>query len=425
MEQKRWIRIIPIALVMYTIAYVDRTNVSLCLDPHISTMMSDLLMDDKLKGEAVGVFFYGYMLLQMPGGFFASRWSARKVISLCLLFWGVSAVGCGLAHSVGQFEVMRFLLGMSESAIFPATAVLLTQWFPKAERARANSLWLLCQPLAVAGAAPITGKLLDALNWRYTLVLEGALPFLWLPVWWFCIRDHPSEAKWISLEERNHLEETLRKEAAESEPPQPVPLRKRLVQPSLYVMIVFYFLHNCSAYGLMTFFTDTLKGYGFTGLQYGLLFALPYAVTAVLMVVNSWHSDKTKERHGHTAIAYFIGGLGLILSVVYRNHFWLSYVFLCSAVPAPFVGMCPFWALIAETIPKSVLGFTIGLVNAFGNLGGAVGPSLVGWMSKEYKSTDVAFIALGVGTMACAGLAFMLPRPKTLASILPPVKPLH
>src|ERR1700722_19073685 len=162
MPHQRWLRIIPAALVMYTISYVDRTNVSLALDPKISSLMHDLMMDDRMKGQAAGIFFLGYILLQAAGGHLANRWSAKKLVSLCLVFWGICAVGCGLSHTFGQFEIMRFLLGMAESCVFPATLVLLAHWFPRSERARASALWNLCQPLAVAGSAPITGWLIGA-----------------------------------------------------------------------------------------------------------------------------------------------------------------------------------------------------------------------------------------------------------------------
>ncbi|HEV2452690.1 MAG TPA: MFS transporter, partial [Verrucomicrobiae bacterium] len=150
MTHQRWLRIIPVALVAYTISYVDRTNVSLSLDPRISTMMRDLAMDDRMKGQAAGIFFLGYALLQAFGGHLAVRWSAKKLVSLCLVFWGVCAIGCGLAKTFTQFEGMRFLLGMAESSVYPAIVVLLAHWFPRAERARANAAWNLCQPLAVA-----------------------------------------------------------------------------------------------------------------------------------------------------------------------------------------------------------------------------------------------------------------------------------
>src|SRR5437764_1031172 len=195
MTQERWLRIIPVALIMYTISYVDRTNISLALDPKISTMMKDLLMDDRLKGQAAGIFFLGYVLLQIPGGYWAHRWGAKNLISILLVLWGLCAVACGLASTFRQFEVARFLLGVAESGVFPATTVLLASWFPKSERARANAYWNLCQPLAVVGSAPITGWLLGAYGWQPMIILEGMLPFIWLPIWSFFIRDHPRDAK--------------------------------------------------------------------------------------------------------------------------------------------------------------------------------------------------------------------------------------
>src|ERR1044071_6656980 len=152
---QRGLRIIPVALIMYTISYVDRTNVSLALDPSRSTMMRDLLMDDRMKGQAAGIFFLGYVLLQIPGGYLANRWSAKKLIAILLVLWGIAAVGCGLASNFAQFQTMRFLLGVAESGVFPATLVLLANWFPRTERARANGYWNLCQPLAVAASAPL------------------------------------------------------------------------------------------------------------------------------------------------------------------------------------------------------------------------------------------------------------------------------
>jgi MFS family permease len=410
MTNRRWLRVIPIALIMYTISYVDRTNVSLALDPKISTMMKDLIMDDRMKGDVVGIFFIGYVLLQIPGGYLASRWSARKVVSLCLLAWGICAIGCGLARTFWQFGVMRFLLGVAESAVFPATLVLLANWFPRAERARANGYWQLCQPLAIVGSAPLTGWLLGKYGWQQMLILEGILPFVWLPIWWFGIRDHPREAKWISAEEMNHLETTLQREAAESKPLQKVSWLESISRPSVFVMVAIYFLHNCAAYGCMTFFTSGLKDQGFSALQYGFLFAAPYAVTAVMMVLNSWHSDKTQERRGHVAAVYLLSGVSLILSVLLSGHFWLSYALMCLAIPGPFAAMAPFWAIPSETLPRSVMGPIMGLVNAFGNLGGFVGPSVVGWLMNEYHSTAISFNALGVGMVICAGLAFLLPK---------------
>ena len=147
----------------------------------------------------------------------------------------------------------------------------------------------------------------------------------------------------------------------------------------------------------MTFFTDGLKAKHFSGVQYGLLFAAPYALTAIIMVLNSWHSDRTRERRGHVALVYIISGSSLILSVLAKDHFWLSYVFMCFAIPGPFAALAPFWAIPTETLPGSVFGPVIGLVNALGNTGGFAGPYIVGWLKTEYHSTAIPFNAAGIG----------------------------
>jgi sugar phosphate permease len=410
MIQRRWLRIIPVALIMYTISYVDRTNISLALDREISSMMKDLLMNDRMAGDLAGIFFLGYLVLQIPGGYLASRWSARKTISVLLVFWGVCAVGCGLSRTFREFEVWRFFLGVAESGVFPATLVLLANWFPSSERARANAYWYLCQPLAVAGSAPVTSALLKSYGWHNMLIAEGALPFLWLPIWWFGVRDHPREAKWISAEERDDIETALRKEAADLESLGKASVLDRFREPTIYVMILLYFLHNCAAYGCMTFLPRTLEGRKYSPLQHGILFAVPYAITAVVMVITSWHSDKTRERRGHVAAVYALSGTSLILSVLCREHFWVSYGFLCLAIPGPFSAMGPFWTIASEIMPRNVLPLVVGMVNAFGNVGGYVGQKFVGWLSDLNHSTAAPFNVLGLGMLACAGLAFLLPK---------------
>ena len=404
---------------MYTISYVDRTNVALALDPKLSTMMSFLGMDDRIKGNAVGIFFFGYLVLQIPSGYLASRWSPRKLVAIFLVAWGACAVGCGLVNTVTQFKVMRFMLGVAESGVFPATLVLLANWFPRQERARANAYWNLCQPLAVAGAAPVTGALLGVWGWRWALILEGALPLLWLPMWWFFISDHPREAKWISKEEREYLEATLSREAAELEPAREGSawdaFTRRPVLPAVLVMVPIYFFMNCAAYGCNTFLSEALKGHGkdFTPLQTGLLYAVPYLVTAVVMVITSRHSDKTQERRGHVAAVYTVAGLCLIASVLTsRYSFWLSYAFLCFAIQGPFAGLAPFWAIPAETMPRAVVGTVMGLVNAFGNVGGWAGNYAFGWLKKSTGDILVPFAVLGVALLIAALLCSLLPKRK-------------
>jgi predicted MFS family arabinose efflux permease len=184
----------------------------------------------------------------------------------------------------------------------------------------------------------------------------------------------------------------------------------RLRHPGLYLMIIIYFLHNCAAYGCMTFLSRTLNNQGFSKRQYGWLFAIPYVVAAIIMVLNSRHSDKTLERRGHVAAVYLLSGTSLILSVALSGHFWISFGLMCLAIPGPFAALAPFWAIPGETMPRPVMGLVIGLVNAFGNVGGYVGPKLAGLLTKKLGSLEVPFAVLGAGMLIAGGLSFLLPR---------------
>jgi len=162
----------------------------------------------------------------------------------------------------------------------------------------------------------------------------------------------------------------------------------------------------------MTFFTTVLNGQGFGPVQTSLLFAVPYAVTAVIMILVSRHSDKKRERRGHVAAVYAMSGISLILSVVFHQYFWVSFAFMCLAIPGPYSGMAPFWAIPGETLPRNAMGLVMGTVNAFGNLGGFAGPYIIGALSDRYHSTAIGFTVIGVGMLGCTALAFLLPKAK-------------
>jgi len=323
---------------------------------------------------------------------------------------------------------MRFLLGVAESGVFPATLVLLANWFPRVERARANGYWNLCQPIAVVMAGPLSGWILDKWvltswaqstglpGWRVMLIIEGALPFIWLPIWLYFIRDHPRDAKWISREEREEIEARLRQEATDIEPVKPLPLWRAFLQPAVFVMLPIYFLQNCAAYGCNLFITSSLHrtDVKFSGFQEGILFAVPYCVAVVAMILNARHSDKTHERRGHVALVYSISGVALIVSALLKEYsFWGSFFFLCFAIQGPFAGLAPFWAIPSETMPRRVMGAVMGLVNAIGNLGGFLGQYIVGWLKQETGGIAVPFAVLGMGLLVAAALCFLLPRSKS------------
>ncbi len=403
---RRWRRIIPVALAMYTIAYIDRTNISLAL-PYMSP---DLHMGPEESGSAAGVFFWGYLFLQIPGGYLAERWSAKKVVSILLVLWGVCAAGSGLVTSSRQFWMMRFLLGITEGGVFPATIILLANWFRPAERARANAYWMLCQPLAIVISSPLSGWILGHWNWRVLLVAEGALPFVWLVVWSIAIDDRPATARWLSPREREYLLEAL--------PPMPSAKSENRLRPIVrslgdfptWTLVALYFFLNCGGYGYLFWLPSALLAVKrLPSFWLGILFAIPYLLAGAGMVVNSRHSDATQERHLHVAVPLLLSGALMFGSVLAGNSSPLvSYPLICLAGANLYSSLGPFWAIPTESLATRSAGVSAGLVNALGALGGFFGPLVVGVLRGRTGDFRMAFVALSASLLLAGMLAFML-----------------
>src|ERR1700675_5042401 len=267
----RWVRIIPVALIMYTIAFIDRTNISLAL-PKISR---DLHLDPQQAGTVAGIFFWGYLVLQIPGGHLAKHWSPKKFISVLLVAWATFAVGCGFARTYHELLLLRLLLGVAESGVFPATLILLSHWFSRAERARANAFWLLCLPGAVIVSSPFSGWVLDHWNWRVMLVAEGALPCVWLAIWLVFVQDHPDEAKWLPEGERVRLVETLRQESSELQGSGKVPYLRALLRPEVFLLAAVYFCFVSGQMGLLFWLPSAMEKFRkLSSLSTGILYTL-------------------------------------------------------------------------------------------------------------------------------------------------------
>ena len=407
MKSQRWLHIIPVAFIMYTIAFIDRTNVSLALP----SMSRALHMDPTQAGAAVGAFFWGYVVLQIPGGYLAQRWSAKRFVAILLVVWGLCSVGCGLVQSGRQFWVMRLLLGGAEGGVWPAVLVLLAHWFPRGERARANAYWMLCLPVAVMVSSPLSGWILGRWNWRVLLIVEGALPFFWLVIWWAFIDDYPQEAGWISTEERDYLEATRYAESHEIDAGKPAPFLPTLLKPTVLVMVGIYLMLNFGNYGSLFWLPSALgNARKMSNLLVGVLYTIPYVLSAMGMILLSRHSDQRCERRGHVAAGLAWGGAGMMACALLAGHApgW-SFVAISLAGAGSYGMLGPFWAIPTETLPRSVSGPAMGLVNALGNLGGYFGPLAVGFVYHRTGDFRYAFGLLSLAYLLGAALTQLLP----------------
>ena len=402
----RWMRIIPVALIMYTIAFIDRTNISLAL-PHISR---DLHLDPQQAGTVAGIFFWGYLALQIPGGHLAKHWSAKKFISILLVVWALFAVGCGLARTYHELLLLRLLLGIAESGVYPATLILLSHWFSRSERARANAFWLLCLPGAVILASPFSGWILDHWNWRVMLVAEGSLPFLWLTIWLIFIQDHPHQASWLPAAERDALVDTLRRESQGLEDSGTVSYLSALLRPQVFLLAAVYFCFVSGQMGLLFWLPSAMaKFQKLSSLSTGLLYTVPFIVGAVSVLLVSRHSDRVRERRLHAAGAMLFGGSCILLAVATIGHsLLLAFAFIALSGVGAYGPMGAFWAIPTETLSPRIVGSVMGFVNAIGNLGAYFAPLIVGYLNKRTGNFLSGFAYLGIITLVAAGLALFL-----------------
>jgi MFS family permease len=411
MQDERWLRILPFATVTYAISFINRANVSQALP----SMSRDLHMNSVQAGTVAGIFFWGYLVLQVPGGYLASRWSTKWFVSILLVIWGGAAVGCALVHSWQQMWVMRLLLGVAEGGMYPATLVMISHWFPRKERARANSLFSIAVPISLIIAAPLSGWLLDRWNWRVMLAVEGALPLLWLLFWISFIYDYPHQAPWISERERDHLESEFKKDVASREPASREFFFRALFAPQALLLTLIKLLMLSGQLGYLFWLPSAIeKAKNTSHFLAGLLYMIPFVVGAISMVLISYSSDKKHERRGHVAFAMTIGGLALFGGVLTSEVSpILSYTLVCLAAVGAFAPLGPFWAIPTEVFSRKMAGSVAGFINGVGNLGGFFGPLLVGYLNKRTGNFSSGFALLGAFMLLGSVLSFGLtPRPQ-------------
>jgi MFS family permease len=363
----------------------------------LPSLSRDLHMDPGQAGNAAGIFFWGYLLLQIPGGHLANRWSAKRFISILMVAWGIAAVGCGLVRTWHELWAMRLLLGITQGGVFSATLVLISHWFPRGERARANALWMLCGPIALIISSPLSGWILDHWGWRVMLISEGCFPFLWLAIFNMLIYDHPRDARWISAGERKYLEDTLESQAAELERVHPEPTLRAIVRPQVLLLVLIYFLRMSTEVGFLMWLPSAIeKARKLSSTGIGGLATFPFLVAIVAMLVNSWHSDKTGERRAHVAVPFALGGVFLLIAV------WLSqyspvtaFAFACLTTVGTYGPLGPFWSIPTETLSRNVAATAMGVITALGSLGGFFGPLAIGYLKKHEGNFQHGFGLIG------------------------------
>jgi sugar phosphate permease len=402
----RWLRILGIALIMYVMSFIDRVNMAMAAP----AMRAELGLSPAAIGFAAGFFPWGYIILQIPAGRLAGVWSAKRVILIQLVLWSTVALSTAFVHSGTELILNRFALGLAEGGVLTCTIVLIRAWFTRAERARANTLFLLSLAIGPVIANPISGIVLAYVGWRAMFVVEALPALLWGLVWWWAIADGPHEARWLHPAERERLVAALAAESAQVEAPRGHWL-STLWHPAVLLLAFYNFAALTAEYGVNFWLPTVLKETGRLILTVGFLSAIPYAVGALLMILVAWNSDRTQERKWHMIGATAAAGILLMLASLAPQGSTFAILFCLTLSIGAFLGRFgPFWTLPSEILPPAVAGVGIGLINGAGNLGGTVGPYFFGYVRTMTGTFSLALLVGGLSLVVGSLIAVPIKR---------------
>jgi len=401
-------RLMPFVFLLYVISYLDRVNVSYAG----LQMTRELHFSDSVFGLGGGIFFIGYFLLEVPGSILAEVWSARKWIARIMITWGIVASLSGLIHSEQQFYWLRFILGVAEAGFVPGIIVYLSHWYRPQDRGKAIAIFFAAIPASAVIGGPLSAIFLNlhwlGLNgWRWLMILEGLPAVIIGIVTLFYLTDHPQQAKWLKDDEREWLVNELKREdkLAHMSP------WKALGNPLVLLMAVTLLLGLTATYGVSLWLPKMVQRLSAFGLsKVSLIAAIPPLCALPAMMLNAAHSDRTGERILHAAIPRTMAGVAMVICAFSTGNIWLSVLLLSIATIGFYSAHPGFWPLPNLLLGKTAAAASIGLINSFGNLGGFIGPYVIGYISDRFGGFERALFALGISSIA-SGILILFLRP--------------
>jgi MFS transporter, ACS family, tartrate transporter len=396
------LRLLPYVFLLYIIAYLDRTNLSVAA----LRMPHDLGFDYGVVGFGAGIFSFGYVILEIPGTIIVERWSARRWLTRIMISWGLVTIGMAFVRTPHQFYAARFLLGLAEAGFFPGIIVYLTHWFIYEDRAKAVAGFMAAIPLSYAIGSPISGLLLGAHwgglhGWQWLFILEGLPALFFGVITWFYLTDWPREAKWLPADERDWLVNQLESERRAKNSVGSYTVWQALRHRDVVILTALHFVQNGSAYALAFWLPTMLKRLsGLSDFRVTLLIACPNLLGLLAMQVNGWHSDRTAERRWHTAIPLWTTAAALLILSV-ADWGTIPSLFLFSIAAASLLAFVPvFWAMPSAFLSDSAAAVATGTINCFSaGLGGFLGPALVGYQAARTHSFRSGFALLMVALL--------------------------
>jgi ACS family tartrate transporter-like MFS transporter len=423
---KAYLRLLPLLFVCYIIAYVDRTNVAVAK----LTMGEDLpAFDSYVFGFGGGIFFVGYFLLEIPGSLIVEKWSARKWICRIMVTWGIMAAATAFVTTPFQFYVVRFLLGVAEAGFFPGVLVYLTHWFPSRDRARAISYFLIAAPIAMLMGPSISQMFIDIGRTRLVdgvavtnPMLLGMAGWQWIYVFWgipavvmgvvvlFFLTDRPRQAMWLTQEEREALESELEREKVAKMVARHHSILAALTNGRILLLSMAYFGIVTANYGVEFFLPSILKDwYSLEPRHAAMLATLPSLLIIPGQLFVGWSSDRFHERRWHAVLPVVMGAVLIFLSTRTQGNIYLTLTCFILGAAGMKSYMPAFWSLPSLFLTSTAAAGSVGMINSIGNLGGFLGPTVMGYVDKEFASYLYGLYFLSFTSICSAALITLLP----------------
>lgn len=408
MRKVTW-RLVPFLMACYFIAYLDRVNVAFA-GP---TMMQSLGLTAAAFGGAAGIFFIAYFFFEIPSNLALNRFGARLWISRIMVTWGVISGAQAFVTGEVSLYVIRLLLGIAEAGFFPGIIFYMTLWFPAAYRARIVGLFMFAIPVSTVIGSPISGYILNlhgALGlegWQWIFLIE-ALPAIAMAVAvLFYLIDKPTEAHWLTVEEKTWLQSRLDAEQRNREEH----FKKDWFQSAFNMRVIalglVYMAINIPQYGLSFFLPQIIKEFGVSDIEAGFITTLPYLVGGLGMIMWSMHSDRTGERVWHCVIPFIAMIIGLSCAAIV-DDLLLKMAVLCVAAWGFFSILPVFWTLPTSFLSGAGAAAGIAAVNSIGNLGGYFGPQIFGLLKTATQEDSAGLVFLAMVAAAGGLLVWML-----------------
>ena len=378
-------RLAPFLFVLYVLNYLDRVNISYAA----LQMTGDLKFSNAVFGFGAGIFFVGYFLLQIPGTMLVELWSARKFIGATLIIWGGLATFTGFIHTAQEFYWIRFFLGAAEAGFFPGVLVYLTHWYRYEDRSKAVALFMIAIPLSNMLGSVIAAFLMRIVwlglpGWRWLLILEGIPSVIAGLVAFTYLTDWPRDARWLPADEREWLAAELAREQAAKKTAHRISPWRALRDPKVIALAVVYFCYITNSIGLSVWLPKIVQRIsGLPTFQVTLISGIPWLMAIPAMLLSAWHSDKTGERRWHAGVPILFVGVGLVLSLWAGTNLALAIGAFSLATMALYAFPPPFWALPTIFLSGTAAAASIALINSIGNLGGFVGPYIIGFLTDK------------------------------------------